>query len=524
MGLRCHSALLIAALAVLPCTRAQTNRQPAPDQPATTTAAKFCGGGKTYDQLTDPWRNPTGPQSFPVGTAPVELTLQTVRYNDRPVTLAEASKPNFCLWNSTYIGARISTTGEVFGFADDATEAGGGFGKMPAEAFAQLEALLDNLPDDFHRVPRPDRRLLVIVQRHGATTVRLYDTARLPDSIAKMIRLTGVDIPIILPTLVADRPMLPEEVNGLGLKSPRERFDFLTVSPDGAIGVVHDFSTKTLTVYEGGNWQSGGLPRGGRVVRTIEETWQPPVYGGYWVDTAFTPDARYLLVTWGGHVGAMFYDAKTWEPVTDANVFPQHLKEYLPSADWAVGVAVTESREALIWDARTHRIVSKLPGLGTLREPRKVWDRDGKQVYTTPLATIDAAVFSPDDLRVAIASSPSSGQQFGVWDVQTGEKLLDLPVVNVGQPLWWNDGRWLLAPYDSNRTEGIWDADTGRLVGTIDLTGCLALERNVADGDKLIQPCAATRDEGPKVMEWSVEGVKRQMEAFAEDAGAGDGQ
>jgi len=64
----------------------------------------------------------------------------------------------------------------------------------------------------------------------------------------------------------------------------------------------------------------------------------------------------------------MLYDTAVWEPVTDPRLFPQNLKEYLPSPDWNLGVAVTDAGETLIWDQQSHRNLSKLPGLGRVRK------------------------------------------------------------------------------------------------------------------------------------------------------------
>jgi hypothetical protein len=70
----------------------------------------------------------------------------------------------------------------------------GGGGKLASEDFVRLQSLMDNLPDDHHRVPPATRRIVVEAGRDGVATVRLYDSGNLPDEIIEMIRLTGARI------------------------------------------------------------------------------------------------------------------------------------------------------------------------------------------------------------------------------------------------------------------------------------------------------------------------------------------
>jgi WD40 repeat protein len=284
--------------------------------------------------------------------------------------------------------------------------------------------------------------------------------------------------------------------------------------------------TKTLTVYQGSTWPEYGLTKGGSIVRVIPEFWQPDVYGGYAVGSEFSPDGRYLLVSWGARVGLLLYDTSTWQPVTDPHLFPQHLKEYIHSADWNLGLAVTETGEALVWDQQAHRVLSLLPGLGDLEPAPNIRDRQGRQVYTSPSGKIQSAAFSPDRMRVAVLGSPDRKARLNVWDIQAGKKLRDYwPLYGrsdgIGNPLWWDDGHWLLARYGSSIE--LWDAQTGRLKGTLDIAdGCDAREDPVASGSRLLQRCFAGKDHAAKVLEWSVDGVTSQLGSAATLAGGPD--
>ena len=470
-------SVFLAVLAV-PAMRTQAP-SPSPDAPAepgTITASSICGAGATYDKLTSAPSAQSPNQIIPCGTAPVELSFTRTEFSDRRVDTKTAESPMFCAESSTYFEVDVSAAGEGYSVRSGAFGSqGGGEGKLPAEDFARLESLMDNLPDDGRRVPIANHRIVVRVQRKGGETVRLYDNAQLPDEIIDMIRLTAARIKIRPLVFQPDKVWRPEEAQSLG---PPETVKFwgirnpLIASPDGSVGVLHDFVTKTLTVYRGSDWPEHGMPDQSRMIRVLPEFWQPDTYGGYAVGGEFSPDGRYLLVRWGARIGAMLYDTATWQPVTDPRLFPQNLKEYLPSPDWDLGIAVTDAGETLIWDQQSHRIISKLPGLGEFEAPPVVTNQQGNRVYTTPGAEIQSAAFSPDRSLVAIYSGPNNNVfklRLSVWVIESGQKLRDLLPVEwasypSGRPLWWNDGRWLLAHYasqDSGSGIGLWDVETG---------------------------------------------------------------
>jgi WD40 repeat protein len=519
------TCLLIIALASGLLMQAQTASQTSapPPQPATITASKVCGGGQIYDQLTADERKPPPPRTIPLGKSPVELTISATEFSDRPVNAREAASPFFCEESTLWVGVNVSASGEGYGFANgEGADRGGGGNKLAPEDFARVQSLMDDLPDDQHRVPPATRRIVVEVQRDGTATVRLYDSASLPDAIVEMIRLTGARIKIAAPIFRPDRVLPPEEVPNLDQPVLRKRLRALTISPDGSVGVLHDFVTKTLTVYQGSTWpQNGGMPLGGKIIRVIPEFWQPPQYGGYDVNNEFSTDGRYLLVTWGKRIGALLFDTTTWQPITDPRLFPQNLKVYLPAPDWNLGIAVTVDGETLVWDQQSHRIVSKLPGLGEFEPPPVITNQQGQRVYDIPNAEIQSASFSPDRRRVAIFSGPDNvfKLRLSIWDVEAGKKERDLwPVAWTSYPsggaIWWDYGLWLVGPYSSQYSgggTGIWDVETGRFLGTLDFSGCDARVIPVIAGTTLLQTCFMGKGHDDKLLEWSVDGVRNQI-------------
>jgi len=490
------------------------------------TVPSVCGVAGTYDQLTDPWRYASVPQDIPLGTAPIELTIQTTEFRDQPVPEKIASVPDFCLWNAPSIGVYVSTGGELFSFArgdDHRINGVGGDGKLPAGAFARLESLMDDLPDDGRRVPPPERRVFVIVQRGDSPIVRIYDSGNLPDSVIEMIRLTKARIKIMTPAFQPDKVLRPEDAGNLAPAVACAGRVFLTISRDCSLAVEHDLVTKTLIVYQGRAGSQNGPVMGGSIIRVIPEFWQPDVYGGYAVGTEFSPDDRYLLVAWGARVGVLLYDTSTWEPVTDPNVFPQNLKEYLHTPDWALGVGVNEAGETVVWDWQAHRVLSKLPGLGEFEQPPVIKDRQGNRIYDIPSADIEAAEFSPDRTRVAIYTGIDA--HLSIWDVESGNNLRNFWPPNSilspsGKPLWWNNGKWLLAGQGNGK--GIWDATTGHFLGTLDLSGCEARDALVMVDERLRQHCFDGNSHPGNVLEWSQDRVQKQLDAFVAQVSNGE--
>jgi WD40 repeat protein len=527
--MKCHAptCILITSLAssllALAQTASQSNAPAA--QPGTVAASSVCGVNETYDQLTADERKPPPPRIIPFGKSPIELTITATEFSDKLVDAREATSFDFC-WRSTlWVGVNVSTSGEVASFMNGrGADRGGGGGKLASEDFARLQSLMDNLPDDHHRVPPATRRIVVEAGRDGVATVRLYDSGNLPDEIIEMIRLTGARIKIATRIFQPDRVLPPAEVRNLDQPVRRKHYEGLAISPDGSIGVLHSFVTKTLTVYQGSAWpQNGGIPEGGKIIRVIPEFWQPPQYGGYWVDSEFSPDGRYLLVSWGQRIGALLFDTTSWEPVTDPRLFPQNLKEYLHSPDWNMGIAVTDNGDALVWDEQSHCIVSKLPGFGELEAPPVVTDKQGNRVYTAGMGEVQSAAFSPDRTSVAIFSGPDDifKLRLSIFDIQSGKKERDLrPVAWTsypsGGPVWWNDGQWLLAPYSSQFSggaTGIWDAETGHFLGALDFSGCDARVSPVIAGTTLLQTCLMGKGHDDKLLEWTVDGVRKQIES-----------
>lgn len=220
MKLRYPAVFVIAAQAAILFAQAQPAAQSpsssegsqTTDGQQTTTASSVCDLDATYDQLTGDERNPPPRRVIEFGQSPVELTISSTEFSGQQVNAKKAASPEFCFWNTFRVGVNVSTAGELSSFMNGGGSArGGGGGKLSDADLARLESLMDNLPDDRHRVPPAPRRVLVEVQRDDAVKVRLYDSAKLPDEIVDMFRLTGVRIKIVTPVFRPDRVLSSEE-------------------------------------------------------------------------------------------------------------------------------------------------------------------------------------------------------------------------------------------------------------------------------------------------------------------------
>jgi len=448
-----------------------------PAAPARITRPSRCMADISYEDLVSSYRKDAGEWTQSDG-ASVVLSLTSIEHDGDPVDVRQPTEFGDCYGISTF-QTLVTSKGDVYqSMIDSFAVRGGGPGPLPKEVFAQLQPLLDHLPEDSGRVPPAGHKLIVTVIQSGAVTVKLYDRANLPDEILTMLRLTGARVDVLLPTFQPDKKWSPDEARNLGM---------------------HDFVTKTLTVYEGSAWpEKGGMPRGGNIVRVIPEFWQPPTYGGYWVNGWFTPDGRYLLVKWGLHVGALMYDTKTWEPVTDPKLFPQNLSNYLPSEDWRLGIAVTNDGELLVWNQETHEVLSRLQGLGVVR----------------------SIAFSPNHRQVVVDSGSDENVhkwRLTIWDIQSGRMVRELFTGDRGyypyeRPVWWNGGRWMVT--SSTNSKAVLDVTTGRLLGKFQLAGCDPRDNLVVVNELLRQDCFVNQAREDTVLEWSVDGVQKQIDAF----------
>ncbi|MGD0098605.1 MAG: hypothetical protein ABSB60_19165 [Terracidiphilus sp.] len=450
--------------------------------------ASPCIDDSSYDNFISKY------QGRPLGSiygddAQVEVIITSIKGDDRP-EIAKNANCRGIAWD----GIKVTTAGTSY--TDFLGESAGRSGpiKLSANSFVRLEAFLKSLPDDGHIVPAPGHRVLVRAALCGAISTRVYDRADLPDEIIEIVRLTDSRIEIPAPIFEPSKKWRADAIPQNAISSPVLRasdmepeLDFepnksVAESLDGRLFAISKlvYQGYRLRVYiadsEKPQFDLLLPPNAGRTIR--------PTYIG------FSPDgSRLLLETDAPELRV--YETKTWKQLTDALIVPSKTVTYIPSQDWLRGVAEDSTGRTILWGASAHRMIAALDIKGQLR----------------------SASFSPDGKLLALTSGPGEFRhtELTLWNADSGNLLRKLWSLQwrpeaFGSPLWWGEGRFLVAStsgYVSHGTVGIWDISTGRFKGS--LSGCGGAFV-VVEGDRLFQHCSTNQ-----VLEWSAEKVRADM-------------
>src|SRR3984957_1076663 len=164
-----------------------------PAAPTRTTRPSRCMAGISYDELVSSYRK-NAKEWMQNDGAPVVLSLTSIEHDGDPVDERQAKFMGAC-YQTTTMQVLVTSKGDVYGsMIDSFAVSGGGPGPLPKVVFAQLQPLLDHLPEDSGRVPSPDHKLIVTLIQSGVVTVKLYDRANLPDEVVALLRLTGARV------------------------------------------------------------------------------------------------------------------------------------------------------------------------------------------------------------------------------------------------------------------------------------------------------------------------------------------
>lgn len=397
---------------------------------------------------------------------------------------------------------------------------GGGPEKIPKEDFKRLKELMRDLPDDHAWLPPKRRRLVVQLDSGRGMVARVYDRANLPEAVIEMADLLGADTwPLY------DFPRFePEALWKDSLNPAPDSWQMALVGEKRVLAVSSDGRLRAVEVNPG-QWfdttvrveklhQPREAPQGhdpGTTLRIedvrsgafLHEFRQPPIGNRreFVYAAQFTPDGRRLLLQ-SSIPDLQVYDTATWQRVDGMQGVPAGAVAYYPAPDWKRGIGVLPTGEINLIESETGRTI----------------------VQIDPGYELQAAVYSPDGSKVAIVTvSQNWSVEFPchlrIWDVATGRMLRELrplegtPRDGFGAPVWWPDGRYLLALTREGRFGGsiigIWNSESGRYRGG--LTGCISpSDSNVAvvlEKGKLYMDC---RDE---VLRWDGE---RAVERTAE--------
>jgi WD40 repeat protein len=298
------------------------------------------------------------------------------------------------------------------------------------------------------------------VPRGTRVLAHVYDRANLPGSVLEIVRLAGTDIKPLVTNYEAEKKWALDKFseagipsNAIGFRLPKDLLN-LAVSPDHSLLVRQVlYSTATTQVVDA------------KTMTVVHEMVEPQS-GPRWIYIShawFTPDGRYLLLL-SNLPAIRVYDTKTYQPVNTLPGMPSGGIAYYPSSDWAHGLLVSAAGAVELWDAHVHRKVANL-------------DLDGE---------IQSVSFSPDSSLVAVTSvrqNPDQSSTFHlrIWATKSGKFVHELMPLEqfahdgIGDPIWWINGKYLLAPIREDHMAGsyvvgIWNVQSGRYRGGF--SGC----------------------------------------------------
>lgn len=349
---------------------------------------------------------------------------------------------------------------------------GGGPDQLPADNLKTLQPLIASLrshpPDDHLRLPPPGRRVVLRIAKGTEILARVYDRADMPDSVLEILGLTGATHGPLTMDFSPERTVAADEFgehdippDTVGIRSMNAR-DPVTKALRADTVILAISPDRSLTVKR-------YLPFDGRTVVTDakrsavvhEET--DTLLDRRWIYMShawFTPDGRFLLLL-SNRPAIYIYDTKTWQRVDTLPGLPPGGVAYYPSLDWKHGVLVSQTGEIELWD--TGRKLAML-------------DLDGE---------LQSVSFSPDDSLFAMTSVHQNNDQSStfhlrVWETKTGQFVREMRSLyyfahdGIGVPIWWSNGKYLLAKTREGRfgsyVVGIWNVESGKFRGGF--SGC----------------------------------------------------
>jgi hypothetical protein len=393
----------------------------------------------------------------------IELEITVVEYDDldanpRSPGITDSVSP------VVYRGCAVSTDGTVSHFRRSAWGVkGGGLDTLAKDEFERLQQLIAQLPEDHGSLPPAGHRIVLQVASRNEVLARVYDRGNAPAAVLEILRLSHSEIrPLTLDFPPQQKWRFAEfsekgiPANAIRMRGPdAEETTILAISLARDLTVrqvLHDTPAVTITDSNPSN-----------VIRVL----RVPQDGNRFVgitNADFTPDGDYLLLL-TTLPGMVIYDTENWREVRSLPNFPKGASLYFPSSDWKYGIVLHADGDAALWDAESRRQVSKI-------------DIDGG---------LFAVAFSPDDSMVATSSGHENNGHYPtlhlrIWNVGTGDLVEELRPFEqsttgyIGEPMWWPDGKYLLAtvrdnPYGSNHDIGVWSVRSGRFRG--EFSGCV---------------------------------------------------
>ncbi len=426
-----------------------------------------------YDKFLQPYKAKA--QSFDSHQAPLILIVTGI-VGDEPKAGPHDGKTRF--------GVDVSTDWQVYSFSIGPFGAkGSGYWKITGTDQKRLDTLLSNLPDDGHRLPPPDRRMVLQVPQGDHCLARVYDRANAPDDVCEILRLslsrirsytltfksqsdlsTGDDSTdgifaltpqgqFVTGALKLWDPVTREKVKEVPLSAGFTWAKCIAFSTDGSLAAVTDISGKGC-VLETKTW------------KVIQDFSQP--YAGRPSPPQFTADGHFLMFPCkqrdaDGHytIVPRAYDTKSWQQYDKLPGLPENAIACIQAPKQTRAVLLLKGNTMVLWNSERRIEYAKL------QEHVRIKD----------------VAFSPDETMVAVSTGRDGENDWAidnvsVWRMDTGELVHRLRPFEAGfcekvaGLQWTRDGNYLLAatksdPFFTDCSIDIWNVRSGRHRGTL---------------------------------------------------------
>lgn len=397
------------------------------------------------------------------------------------------------------------------------TQGGGGRGREWSEVeLRRFWVLIKDVPNSQEHARDIGRPLIVRIWQNGVWSTRVYDRARLPRQIGKLLRL--------IPESHLFGALALELKSNTMQVTRRDAFAGVAVSPVSSKCVWYGSTGEMLVI-------DAQTPAERVSKRTVSWLRSQSI-----TDCEFSPDGRLLLVTSRNRAGPgrtlSLFNTTSWKKVAEPSLTKKRITFCRFAAEGELVLIGTQDHGVWGFEIESARLTRSLPGIPKTakwcclsRDDRRavVLNRDGSvslwdRMRNSPVALLEKECvrvggrFSPDQKRVALVAQYKQREnddrarpsRLSVWNTATGKLCCELVPYDVASEAilldvqWTRDSNYVLG---RSRTRGfryfggihLWNVNSGRhvanFIGPSSLVGAAGLQRTprfANNGKKLI--------------------------------------